>query len=223
MVTKKYNNPKKHSRVKQHTRYELKSGTYVPGITTIVGQMNKPALVGWANKLGLEGINAGKYVDELADIGTIAHNYIEAKLKGKEFDSSEFSAKQLECAKVCINKFNNWYNEATMETILCEQPLVSEKYGYGGTLDWYGKINGKKTLLDWKTGSGFYEEHKMQLSGNKQLLEEHGHVVEQQILIGIGRAEWESTHIERVDGMAMRFKKVLNLLEIYNINKSLKV
>ena len=216
-------NPKKHKKVKQHTRYELKEGTYIPGITTITGMMNKPQLVNWSNKLGLEGINVTQYVDELASIGSIAHDYAEAKFKGEKFDDSEYTEKQMECALVCIDKFNEIFKQRDFKTILCEKPLISETYKYGGTLDWYGIMDGKKVLLDWKTGSGFYEEHKMQLSANKQLLEENGHVVEKCLLIGIGRNSWESTHIEDVGGMDLRFKKFLNLLEIYNINKKLKV
>ena len=216
-------NPKKHKKVKQHTRYELKDGTYIPGVTTITGQMNKPALVNWANKLGLEGINVRQFVDELAAIGSIAHDYIDAKFKDIKFDDSEYTPKQMDCAVICIDKFNELIKQRTLKTVLVETPLVSEKYKYGGTLDWYGVMDGKKTLLDWKTGSGFYEEHKMQLSANKNLLEENGHVVEKCLLIGIGRNSWESTHIEDVGAMDMRFKKFLNLLEIYNINKKLKV
>lgn len=216
-------NPKKHKCVKQHTRYKTKDGTLIPGVTTITNQMNKGALVNWSNKLGLEGINVGKYVDELANIGSIAHDYIEAKFKGVEFDGKDYTQNQTDCALVCIDKFNDLFKARNFKTILVEEPLVSEVHRYGGTLDWYGIMDGKKTLLDWKTGSGFYEEHKMQLAANKALLEEHGYVVEKCLLIGIGRNSWESTHIEDVGAMDDRFKKFLNLLEIYNINKKLKV
>ena len=98
-------NPKKHKRVKTHTRYELKDGTWVPGITTILQIKNKPQLVPWANKLGLEGIEVGKYVDELADIGTIAHERIKCFLKNEEFDTSDFTENQLKCAEPCFDKF----------------------------------------------------------------------------------------------------------------------
>ena len=42
--------------VRAHQRYKIEDGTIVPGVTTVVGILNKPALVPWANKLGLEGI-----------------------------------------------------------------------------------------------------------------------------------------------------------------------
>ncbi|GAI86127.1 unnamed protein product, partial [marine sediment metagenome] len=38
-----------------------------------IGVLNKPALVPWANNLGLQGINVKDYVDDKADIGTLAH------------------------------------------------------------------------------------------------------------------------------------------------------
>ena len=39
-----------------HTQYKLVDGTKVPSVTTVLGILNKPALVKWANNLGLQGI-----------------------------------------------------------------------------------------------------------------------------------------------------------------------
>ena len=41
-----------------HTVYKTKDGKRVPGVTTILGVINKPALVRWANNLGLQGIDS---------------------------------------------------------------------------------------------------------------------------------------------------------------------
>ena len=35
--------------------YKLKSGEIVPGVTTIIGQLDKPGLLDWAWRLGKEG------------------------------------------------------------------------------------------------------------------------------------------------------------------------
>ena len=53
---------------KAHTRYYLQDGTLVPGATTVTGLLNKPALVKWANNLGLQGIDSSKYVDKAARV-----------------------------------------------------------------------------------------------------------------------------------------------------------
>ena len=50
-------------RAKAHTAYKTAGGQRVPGVTTVLGVINKPALVPWANQLGLQGINSSTYVD----------------------------------------------------------------------------------------------------------------------------------------------------------------
>jgi len=53
-------------RSRAHITYKLADGVPVPGVTTILSVLNKPALVKWANNLGLQGIDSSKYVDEKA-------------------------------------------------------------------------------------------------------------------------------------------------------------
>jgi len=64
-------------RAKAHQRYRTSDGTIVPGVTTVIGILNKPALVKWANDLGLRGIDSASYVDETARIGTLAHEMVQ--------------------------------------------------------------------------------------------------------------------------------------------------
>lgn len=65
---------------KAHTRYYLSDGTLVPGATTVTGLLNKPALVKWANNLGLQGIDSSKYVDKAARV----YNRLPEELKPTE-------------------------------------------------------------------------------------------------------------------------------------------
>ena len=69
-------------RAKAHTIYKLANGKRVPGVTTVLGIINKPALVKWANNLGLQGIDSTTYVDGTAKIGTLAHEMIQEYLGG---------------------------------------------------------------------------------------------------------------------------------------------
>jgi hypothetical protein len=41
---------------------------------------------------------------------------------------------------------------ANFEIELCEQPVYYESFGYSGTLDLYGKLDGNPALIDIKTG-----------------------------------------------------------------------
>ena len=105
---------------KAHQRYRLVDGTIVPGVTTITGVMNKPALVKWANNLGLKGIDSSKYVDELASIGTLAHKIVEnhiLKFLDLEFDENykDYTENQMDLAENAALKFFSWEKENKVE------------------------------------------------------------------------------------------------------------
>ena len=76
-------------KARAHTIYKLEDGTKVPGVTTVLGILNKPALVKWANNLGLQGIDSNKYRDEMADIGTLAHQMIVNYFNKVETDTTD--------------------------------------------------------------------------------------------------------------------------------------
>ena len=71
----------------------------MPGVTPILGILNKPALIVWANRLGLQGIDSTKYRDELADIGVLAHYLIMCDLTGETADVSDYSKNQIDQAE----------------------------------------------------------------------------------------------------------------------------
>lgn len=178
---------------KAHQKYFLKDGTLVPGTTRITGVLNKPALVAWANRIGLQGIEVGKFVDDKADIGTLAHAMITNELVGKETDTSDYSKNQIESAENSVLSYYEWAKGKKIEPILIETRLVSEEHKFGGTVDIYTKIDGVLELLDLKTGSGIYEEHFYQVGGGYlKLLQENGHSVERIRILNIPRTPDES-------------------------------
>lgn len=205
-----------------HQKYYTKDGTLVPGVTTVLGVLAKPALVPWANKLGLQGIEVGKFVDNLADIGTLAHGMIEAHLKGAEFDNSDYSPNQVSKAENCFLKFLEWEKNHKVKVLGTELQLVSETHKFGGTCDLYCELDGVKTLIDLKTAKAVYDEMHTQVSAYSILLSENGNTVEDMKILRIGRDDAEGfEEIQITKGMLhqMRF---LAALEIYKINKQLK-
>lgn len=153
---------------RQHTVYKLKDGTRVPGVTTITGVMDKPALKAWANRLGLEGIEVGKYVDELASIGTLAHYMIECHCTGEKPALDQYSKAQIDLAENSAIKWMMWQDLVGFVPEHNELALVSETYRVGGTLDIIGRMtkrDNKRVLVDIKTCKGIYGEHKTQVAG----------------------------------------------------------
>ena len=206
---------------KAHVIYKTSDGKRVPGATTITGLLNKPYLVPWANRLGLEGIDSNKYTDEAAAVGTLAHAMIQADIQGERLDCDMYSPVQVSLAENAVLSFLSWKSRYRLEPLICETPLVSDKLRYGGTMDCYCKLDGVPTLLDFKTGKAVYDEYFVQLAAYKNLLIEKGYPVEQCRILRIGRDETEGFEERTVTDTTDYFKIFSNLLEIYYIKKGL--
>ena len=206
---------------KAHTVYKLADGTRVPGATTITGLLNKPHLVRWANKLGLEGIDSSKYTDEAAAVGTLAHALVQAHLQGETLDTTMFSPTQVDMAENAVLSYLEWEKRHKIEPLICEVPMVSEKLRYGGTVDCYCRLDGVPTLIDFKTGKAIYDEYFVQVSGYKNLLLEHGCPVERVQILRIGRDETEGFEERAITSTDRYFQIFTNLLNVYYLKKSL--
>ena len=205
-----------------HTIYKLQDGAIVPGVTTILGILNKPALVPWANKLGLQGIDSSKYVDEKAKIGTLAHQMIADYLKGVTTDTSEYSKVQIDQAENATLSFFEWEKTHPIEPILIEERIVSEEYGFGGTIDCLARLNGELCLIDFKTSRGIFPEMLIQVVAYRQLLIESGYDVTKINILRIGRTEDEGFEERLVNHLDKRWEIFLHCLEIYRLNKEVK-
>ena len=213
-------------KVKAHTRYQLKDGTIVPGVTTVTGSQlgwNKQVLINWANRMGLQGIDSNKYKDDKAVIGTLGHSLATDSLLGIQTDTSDYSANQIEAAENSVLSFYEWAKGKEIRPILVEIPLVSEEYKFGGTPDIYGEINGTLELVDLKTGSGIYHEMIVQVSAYEKLLEEAGYRVDAVRILNIPRTEDEA-FMERGLGKQQRevaWEIFTNCLRNYQLKKKL--
>ena len=208
--------------VKVHTVYKTKDGVRVPGVTTVLGILNKPALIHWAWDLGTKGIDYKKYRDDKADIGTLAHDMVMCHLKGEEVDTTGYTEKQIDLAETCFLKYLEWESQHKIEPVLLETPLVSEKYRYGGTMDNYCLLDGIPTLVDYKTSKAIYSEMFYQLGGYGNLLIENNYQVERHMILRLGRNEEEGFEVkERID-LGLETKIFLKLTEVYHLQRELK-
>ena len=206
---------------KAHVRYKTTNGKIVPGATTITGLLNKPFLIRWANQLGLEGIDSSTYTDEAAKVGTLAHAMIQADLQGTEIDRAQFSPIQVDLAENAVLSWYEWKKGHQIEPIFCETPIVSDALRYGGTVDCYCVLDGKRVLLDFKTGKAIYEEHLLQLAAYADLLREAGYPVEECRILRVGRDATEGFE-ERSISDTRKWSQIFHhLLDIYYLKKEL--
>jgi len=206
-----------------HTRYYTKTGQLVPGVTTVLGVLNKPALVKWANDLGLKGIQVGKYVDELATIGTLAHYIIECHLKKEKPDYSNNTPNQVSLAENSAIKFMEWQDaQKDFKLLATERQFISEQFLYGGTIDLYCEIDGKKCCVDIKTCKGVYDEMHTQVVAYAKALTEEGNRVDEIKIVRVGRNEDEGFEVVNVGNFDLHWNRFLACKKIYELNKQIK-
>jgi len=207
-----------------HIRYRLRDGTLVPGVTTVLGVLAKPGLVQWANSLGLAGIDTRGYVDELARIGTLAHQMIENDLGTEPPDLAGYSPEEIDRAENCLIKWYDWRKRHEVIPAWIERPLVSERLRYGGTIDCLARIDGRLEVLDIKTARRIYDEHLIQVAAYHRLASEHGQRAEAVRIVQVGRTEDEgfSEHVVPAQRLAPYWRIFACALAIHRLQKDIR-
>jgi hypothetical protein len=159
-----------------HTTYKDANGKRVPSVTTILGVLAKPQLVNWAYKLGKDGQDMKAVQDSAMSTGTLLHYLVACELKKETPDQTyldEFTLRDQRYCNNCLLSWDEWKKDKVIEVIECERPMVSQKFGYGGTPDLLAYINGKLCLCDFKSSNGIYSDYWYQLAAYDQLLDEN--------------------------------------------------
>ena len=155
--------------------YKLKDGTRVPGVTTVIsGNLgwNKQPLMYWVWQQGMDGKNFRETTEKAADAGTLGHYLIECHIKHIPPDFRGKSMELIEKAKTSLLNFIQWAEVVDFQVVETEVHLISEQYKYGATPDCIARIKGKLALFDWKTGSGTYADHLIQIEAYRHVWDE---------------------------------------------------
>jgi len=160
--------------------YRNKAGERVPGVTTIIGRFkDSGGLLYWAFEQG-KAAERGEIErlydkrDAAAESGTLAHEMVEAHIKGEKFEPPFGTLDStIEEANAAFDAYLNWEQTTRLNIVEQEMPLVSEAHHYGGCPDAIGEVNGRLCLVDWKTSNGIYPDYLIQLAAYKTLWEEN--------------------------------------------------
>lgn len=119
--------------------------------------------------------------DAAATIGTTVHDWAEAFANAKAYDLEipslpskveGLTFDEVENVANGISAFLDWNNAHDVEYLAVEEIIYSRAHDYTGKFDVFAKVDGKKTIIDYKTGSGIYSGHRYQLSAYWQAYEE---------------------------------------------------
>lgn len=167
-----------------------------------------------------------KKKEAAADIGTIAHNVIEKALHHdppkrpltlKDVTLPGVTQDMIDQANNAIDAGLQFIRENEIDVVQAETPRWSPTYGYIGTNDLIAWINGKLSVLDWKTSKRLYPTVRLQLSAYAKAYEEEfrDQHIEQGVAVNIGKDGKLTTekHTDKV--LAEDFPIFLALLELW--------
>lgn len=200
-----------------HTTYFNSFGIEVPSATTVLKILNKPALIKWANFLGFNGRNVDDVLKETATRGSIVHDLISAYLAGHLIIYVPDPDNQVSASEISayIKSFKEWLSKHTVAPILLEKKFSSDKFG--GTIDFYGIIDGQYTLLDFKTAKKIRLSMFLQLALYCILLEENGYKIDRVGILLVNPNHKDDKYITRsdMDPYIIFVKKLLNIFHCY--------
>jgi hypothetical protein len=128
-----------------------------PSVTELVGMLDKPALLAWANRIGLEGKSLIEARRENMAKGISLHRELERYLqKGIPITDESFQAKAKEFFK-------------DKNLVACEKVIDHDQFS--GRFDVkYQTEDGTEWICDFKTNQGrIYLENKLQLAAYRMV------------------------------------------------------
>ncbi len=157
--------------------YKLQNGSRVSGVTTILsGNLgwDTQMLIAWARKTAMAGSDPNVIRDQAADTGTLAHYVVECYVKNQRpIFEDKYTSEQKVAATNCIKGFKAWMNKYNPTFVDSELSLISEQYGYGGTIDIVSRVNNMLIINDIKTSNFVSPKMIIQVAAYKKLYEEN--------------------------------------------------
>lgn len=154
----------------------------VPSVTTILGNLNKPALPNWAAKevarFAVENIPSWenlppddaidllkrapyRNMSKKGDIGTAVHQAVEAWIAQPGDEPPTVDNLDL---LPYISGALSYLSEHVQKILYAEATIFNRTYEYAGTTDAIVKLaDGRLAVIDWKTSRGIYAETALQL------------------------------------------------------------
>jgi len=224
------------------------NGNISYGVTSIIGVINKPALMYWAVNKAVDqmkydfkpGIaydevqidnflsNAKgahrKFSKDAANIGSMVHdwisNYIFALANNTVLPAQPVNEK----ARQSIRAFMDFTEKHNVEITSSERKIYSIEKDYCGTLDGEGIIDGKKCIIDFKTSSAIYDEYFIQVVAYMKAREEEtGSKYDGAVIIRVDKesGEFEAKTIKREE-LDDFYNAFLGCLSIYKFQMKRK-
>lgn len=148
---------------------------YLPSVTWILSIYPKLGLMRLRDEVGADEAELMKKLG--GERGSKVHAACSAIIEGKEvrhdsvFDNGHGIEEELTADELrYVMSFVEWKNKVNPEFLAWDRTVLSEKHGFGGTLDFIARVDGEIFLVDIKTSKVITTEYAMQVSAYKQAI-----------------------------------------------------
>ncbi len=125
-------------------------------------------------RLGKEKAHS-KELAKAGDIGSQTHKLIEWNLRASLMQEAGPSPHVTDKATWAFMAWEDWKKSVNLRPIYIEQTVWSDTHGFAGTMDLLAEVNGKLTVVDWKTGKAIYPEAHLQNAAYRHAFREMRH------------------------------------------------
>lgn len=200
-------------------KYVTPNGERYPSVTTVLGELNKKAILEWRKRVGEE--QANKISGRASRRGTKLHSLCEQYLLGDLSDMKRRSLMPLD--KMMFNQLKSSLDENVNNIHCLEQALYSHKLRIAGRVDLIAEWNGELSVIDFKSSTKEKKEENiqnyfMQCTAYSEMFEEITGIEINKIVVAIATEE-------QVPQFFIKHKKdyldkLVKHVENYHINKN---
>ena len=200
-------------------KYVTPNGERYPSVTTVLGELNKKAILEWRKRVGEE--QANKISGRASRRGTKLHSLCEQYLLGDLSDMKRRSLMPLD--KMMFNQLKSSLDENVNNIHCLEQALYSHKLRIAGRVDLIAEWNGELSVIDFKSSTKEKKEENiqnyfMQCTAYSEMFEEITGIEINKIVVAIATEE-------QVPQFFIKHKKdyldkLVKHVEDYHINKN---
>lgn len=209
-----------------HTYWSVKNGEALiyPSLTTILSAtIDKSApLMQWAvnealkeaslllkknpgydlEKLVLDSKFAHKTTSTAAtDTGSIVHDWV-----CSYWSNESLCPPMPQDSDACrsIEAFLEWVYRHKVRTLFTEKICASKRFKFAGRNDWFGFVDDRLTVADWKSSKRLYDPYRLQLAGYARAIKEE---IAYTKYISVGSKKVSFPYDQPIDRMVVRLGK----------------
>lgn len=233
-------------------RYKVIGKDALPdGVTTICNAVVPKFLDDWAGRVCVDHVRQGYLshlsehglppdrvmFEDLCDAGTKAHQTIRNSAGDRGSAAHDYIERVLTnqiilppddpVVMASLNAFSKWQDSGMCSNVIAAERIIySKELFYCGKCDVFGTVDDRPAVIDFKTGSGFYDDHPYQLTGYAYALSEELEIdIEDGYIVHLDKRDgnFYIYHVKINDGLRDAWRlAVLHYKELKKIRQMVK-